>query len=136
MIAAGIWFIWKARCDFIFKNKRPCFVRIARMAVDHAQEFSRASCSPCGKSFFIINKPDPDFHCIYSFANYSAGSGMGGAGFSLVDSYAHVSLAGNRYKRSDSCLEMELFALSSALLAARSRGFNIQKIFPSCLEGS
>ncbi|XP_039133286.1 uncharacterized protein LOC120270351 [Dioscorea cayenensis subsp. rotundata] len=39
VIAATIWFLWKARCDLIFNNIKPKFSNILSKVVIHVQEF-------------------------------------------------------------------------------------------------
>lgn len=38
VIVVIVWFVWKAHCDHIFKNKIPNYNWISRKALDHVQE--------------------------------------------------------------------------------------------------
>ena len=82
--AAVVWFVWKARCDLIFKNRQPNYSWIARMAIAHIQEFSTASTGHLGKNFFLLNKPAPGSYCIFSAALGAVEAVNGGAGFCIV----------------------------------------------------
>ena len=39
IIVAGIWSVWKARCDCIFNNKVPNFSWMARRILDQMKDF-------------------------------------------------------------------------------------------------
>lgn len=60
VIAANIWYIWKARCDAIFNNINPNFSSIAIRAVAHVKDFMKENTSLLGRHL-LLNNFSPSF---------------------------------------------------------------------------
>ena len=59
IIAAVIWFTWKARCDYNFGQKHPNYTLIDKMAVEHTKVYNVDPAHHMGMNFFLLKRPRP-----------------------------------------------------------------------------
>ncbi|KAJ0988500.1 hypothetical protein J5N97_006856 [Dioscorea zingiberensis] len=134
IVAAVFWYIWKSRCDKIFKERRPDFSWIAKMAVEHVKDYSAVTADRMGKSFFLINRPAHGYVCIYSAACWDLNNGKGGAGICIVDSNACILLAGCCSMQANSKMDAGAKAVLIAMEWAYRENYNIKRLLVSCTE--
>jgi len=53
VIASTIWFIWKTRCNKIFKNDHLDYQRVSSQAIGHVREYFNLSPFHIGNFFYI-----------------------------------------------------------------------------------
>lgn len=81
VIAATAWFIWKNRCDKIFRDSAvPCQV-IASRAYVHVLEFSCATADQFGKRLLLNNFSSADGPYLFISNFWNVATKVGGAGF-------------------------------------------------------
>ncbi|KAJ0978384.1 hypothetical protein J5N97_013858 [Dioscorea zingiberensis] len=134
MVAAVTWYIWKARCDTIFKQRRPDFRWIADKAMEHVKDFYSATAERVGKSFYLLNRPPPGYVYIYNAACWDLVKGKGGAGFCIIDSNACVLLAGCCPMQICSKMDAGVKSVLTAISWAQRENFSIQGTLVSCTE--
>lgn len=87
--ATTAWFIWKARCNHIFKNESPDFDTIAYKVVPHAEEFSSTSSLQAGKCLLLSNFSSSKGLFLFSTAAWIEELVDEGAGFCLKLEHSH-----------------------------------------------
>lgn len=65
-IAATIWYLWKAKCDYILRQKNPNYPQIAYNAMNHTKEFLFHTNNHKLLVFYLQNKPNPSSMGIFS----------------------------------------------------------------------
>lgn len=94
VVATTAWYIWKARCNAIFKNEEPNFINISRKAYALAQEYFVAAKHYHSKSLILSNFLSADAPFLFSVAFCSGDLNFGVAGFYITNANHVVSLAG------------------------------------------
>lgn len=126
---ATAWYIWKARCNAIFKNEVHDFNSIPRKAYALAQEYSAASNPQRGKNLILADFSYAEGPFLFSATFCSRDMLMGGAGFYIVGSNYVISLAGCCPIANSSELDTKIKALLLSLQCVALQGINLQHIF-------
>ncbi|XP_039132528.1 uncharacterized protein LOC120269260 [Dioscorea cayenensis subsp. rotundata] len=134
IIASTIWHIWKCRCNFIFRQERPDFCKIANWAVLHVQDFLISPNSFKMQNYLMNSRPHPGFMGIFSAAAWNSATGIGGLGFVLIDSNANVCCAGCVNCNFTSSVDMELKALNLALSYSMEARLRVSNVYISSVE--
>lgn len=113
-ISAGAWFIWKARCDAIFKNIQINYDAIVCKAIAHANEYTM-QCSNLSGSKIILNNFSAAGNFVFVYMNQSLQNPVSSVGFFLVNTNYSILLAGCSPFLTDANLTNELIALNIAL---------------------
>lgn len=131
IIATTCWYIWKTRCDYIFKNKSPDYTIGARTVVGHVRDYSVSSAAQKGFQFFYANKPQAGHLHVYVAGNWRSNTGKAGLGFIMIDSNAMVKCVGINQQIVSLQAEATGAALIVALNWASSDTSCLRKIFTS-----
>lgn len=94
VIAATLWFIWKARCNEIFRTEDLDCQLVANRAVRHTREYF-LTFSPLGrKNFIMANFFDSDSPIILTASVVSVDLSIAGLGFIVSDHTSKLLYAG------------------------------------------
>lgn len=128
VIFAGAWFIWKSRCDAIFKGSQPNYNAIMCKAIAHANEFTMHS-SNLGRKMILNNFSNAAGNFMFIYMNKSPQNPVSSVGFFLTNAKYIILLAGCAPFLTDANLTNELIALSIALQATLDLQMSVQHIF-------
>lgn len=134
LIAATLWYIWKARCDSIFRNIILDPSQVARTAAAHSQDFKLNRADYNLIKYLVHNGPRPGHLGVFSASAWNVATGKCGGGFILVDSDYKIVCAGFGPARLDSKVAMEAMALMAALRLINEDGGRCSHIFTSSME--
>lgn len=129
--AATVWFIWKAKCNYIFRNELPNYNTIASKAIGHAKEFSSYAKPQLGKSLIISNFFTSDGPLIFTSVVWHEEHFDGDTGFFISNSNLSIFLAGCSYILTISRMDAEANALIVALNNICNNNVSVQHIFIS-----
>lgn len=136
VIAANVWFIWKARCNNIFKSEEVDYHTVSLRATRHVREYLCAS-NFCLKNNFIMNN--------YTFADspilmiayaYNEEFSLVGLGFIVANFDAKIMYSGYcgcpAFSDQDAAVKVSSFALQVAL--QRGQNFKVMTVISSSAE--
>lgn len=128
VIAACLWFLWKARCDAIFNNVKPnCFI-IASKAIAHAKDHLLEKSSLLGRRLLLNNFTQANGLFLFYALRWNDSSKTGKVGF-LVSNHAYIiSCAGCCTFYADSIIEAGLQALCIAIRSSLDRHLDFRCI--------
>lgn len=132
LITAASWFIWKSRCNIIFKGYLRDPHQIALQAFDHVHEFNKSACYQ--REIFLLNHFNTNSADFYLFTDGSwvHSNHFIGVGFVIINSNQKILVAGCIIIEVRSALEAEVGAVEIALKVAETWGFRICSIFADC----
>lgn len=111
VIASTTWFIWKARCNRIFRNEPLNCLTVYKSAIGHVREYSSISSIQIGKHFIQFNFSISDTPIIFVTANWNQATSTAGIGFLAVDTTPKFLRAGSCSVAVDSEVNAEAKAL-------------------------
>ncbi|KAH7679239.1 Reverse transcriptase zinc-binding domain-containing protein [Dioscorea alata] len=115
VIAATIWFIWKARCNRIFRDEGLDYHIIASRAIGHVREYSCTNSFQVRKYFIGDNFTFSDSPIILIASVYNLDGLIAGLGFITVDSFSNFIFAGSCGSPADSSFVADVRAFCFTL---------------------
>lgn len=94
VITATVWFIWKARCNKIFKGEDLNYLNVSTRAIGHAREFLFSSSCQLKNNSIINNFTIADSPILLVASICSAETTTAGLSFILSDSNSKVLCSG------------------------------------------
>lgn len=89
IIAYAAWFLWKARCDAIFRNSRPNFIFIAHKALSYANQSSFAYGNYNCRHLILSNFVSSDGLFLFIATSWNDQTQVGFGGF-FISSFNYV----------------------------------------------
>ncbi|XP_039141230.1 uncharacterized protein LOC120278516 [Dioscorea cayenensis subsp. rotundata] len=129
VIASSAWFIWKNRCDKIFRSASVSYQSVVCRALAHAGDFSRAQADQLGKRLILNNFTHSDGSFLFVSSYWNAANEVSGAGFFCANSNYNILVAGSCPLHVDREDEAENYALKLALQASLDLGIQLKHIF-------
>ncbi|XP_039138794.1 uncharacterized protein LOC120276131 [Dioscorea cayenensis subsp. rotundata] len=120
VIAVVSWFIWKSRCNLIFRNETPDLNSIPIRAISHVREYSLSSSTQLGKQLIFTNFTLTDNPFLFVSSVGSSEKGVFGAGCCC--------------NSAESVLEAEALSLLSALGSMFASNSQINTILIASVE--
>lgn len=127
-IAAILWFIWKSRCEAIFKSSSPNFTNIVRKAEAHVKAFWQENASGVGRRLILNNFSNLDECFLFYAHNWNCSNKVGHLGFFVSNLTYSISCAGNCKFVAESQLDSEIRALDTALRTVLDRQLSVRRI--------
>lgn len=129
LISVVAWFIWKTRCDAIFRNTKPNFFVIVGKTFAHVQDYITSRLDLLGQRLILNNFNSFDGHFLFIHASFNQGTKVSTTGFFISKSDYNIPLAGCYSQPSDPNSMHTLLALKVALHATIAHRITIQHIF-------
>lgn len=130
VVVGSAWYIWKTRCNVIFRHEELDFNSIPRRAYALSQEYYTASNHQKGKNLILLNFSYPDSPFLFLTALFSRDFSLGGAGFFVTNSNYNISLARCCQILVSSEMDVEIKTLLMQCTALHN--IKIQQIFTTC----
>lgn len=129
IIAAGVWFMWKTRCNLIFQNELPNYSLIACRVFAHVKEFSTANLPQQGKCMILNNFSSTDGPFLFLAGIRRDNSTNGAAGFIISNYNSSILMAGCCPIANTSRIGIDAKALLIALQIIVNNHSSLQHIF-------
>lgn len=123
-------YIWKERCNLIFKSKSPNFNILLQRSLRTCSEFLKASNHRLRE--FSSPRISQTSISIYTDASWNLDSKTAGLGFVIVTNAGHILLASSNYSMMDSPIQAKFAAINLALVECISHNWLPSKIFCDC----
>lgn len=85
VIAATVWFIWKARCKKIFSNNHLNIEFVPSQAIGHVREYLNSSSVYIGKNFISNYLSFVDSTILITVVIFNEEASFAGCGFLVID---------------------------------------------------
>ncbi|XP_039125466.1 uncharacterized protein LOC120261592 [Dioscorea cayenensis subsp. rotundata] len=129
VIASASWFLWKNRCDKIFRGYSVSSLVIVARAFSHAKEFSFAHADKLGSRLILNNFSFRDGLFLFVASQWNEASEVGNVGFFCVSSNLSVMLAGAGPIQARSAEDADLLAICTAIQASVDAGLSLTHCF-------
>ncbi|KAH7658926.1 hypothetical protein IHE45_17G121300 [Dioscorea alata] len=130
-IALAAWFLWKARCDAIFRNSRPNFAAIAHKTLSFANTNLCAFRNPLCRKLILSNYTSSDGLFLFSASSWNEATQVGSGGFFVSSFSYNIFLAGSLPISAETHAEAELITLAAALNSVINSHLQIRNLFVS-----
>lgn len=129
VITTTAWFIWKSRCDAIFRNVNPNYPVIAHRALAHVQDHFNYDKRHLGQRLILNNFSNADGQFLFNHTCFNQCTKVSAIGFFFSKSNYTVSIAGYYSQPSTDISPNNLLVLETALLVALDNSITIHHIF-------
>ncbi|XP_039139601.1 uncharacterized protein LOC120276925 isoform X1 [Dioscorea cayenensis subsp. rotundata] len=126
-----IWYLWKARCDAIFKNLTPNFSCIAARAIAHVKDFLQEHSPQLGRRLLLNNFPHSNGLFLFYAHRWNDCSKIGKLGFFISNHDYVISCAGSCSFWAETNFEAGIKAINMAIQASIDKHFVIKRILHS-----
>ncbi|KAH7657245.1 hypothetical protein IHE45_17G008900 [Dioscorea alata] len=130
-IALVAWFLWKARCDAIFRNSMPNFSAIAHKSLSFANTNLCAFRNPLCRKLILSNYTSSDGLFLFSTSSWNDATQVGSGGFFVSSFNYNIFLAGSLPISAETHAEAELITLAAALNSVINLHLQIRNLFVS-----
>lgn len=129
IIAATSWFLWKARCEKIFKNINMHSHSIVCRALAYVKEYYMVPVKQFGKCLLLNNFFSADDPFLFISTTWNEVNLVSGFGFFIVNANYMILMAGSCSTIADSGVEANLKAIVLAVHVAAVNSFQVQNLF-------
>lgn len=131
LIVVTTYFLWKARCDAIFRNISRNFEIIAHRVLSYTQNIKCAKIKLSGSKLILNNFTNDDGFFLFSSSNWNDCDQVSSSGFFISSSNYFVSLVDCASNSANNQIVADIQALLMALKSAVDQRLPILNVFNS-----
>lgn len=129
LIAAGAWFLWKCRCDVIFRNAQLSGCNVVCKAVSHVKDFNIGNHNLHGRMLICNNFSWVDGQFLFIYAHFKYSRSIFSTGFFVSNTNFAISFTGCYSGPANDAISGDLIALEAALHFTWEKHAPIKHIF-------
>lgn len=129
LIATNAWFLWKSRCNVIFRNANVNIPTAVCRALAHVQEHTSCSKGLLGQKLILNNFSGADELFLFSHVNTNQSTKVRSIGFFISNANYVVAITGCFADAMDDSPLDDLFAIGVALQTALDKHLNVKHVF-------